>query len=169
MNIRSLFKKPSRSIACMVLFWIAFGCISAAQAQSTVYWDGTNTTSNGVIDGGTGTWNNSSNNWTGSNGAVNTPWSDGNTAVFGLVTGGTGTYAVSLIDTGFITAGGLVFNTGGYILSGSSINGVASVPGGALLYLTGDSTISVAQGQATLAVSLYDRACPKRGTFRTGV
>ena len=151
---------------CMAFCCLFFALMSAAQAQ--LYWDGTNISSNGVIDGGTGTWNNSSSNWTGSNGSGNTPWSDGNTAVFGLVTGGTGTYAVSLIDTGFITAGGLVFNTGGYILSGS-INAVTSGSGAALLYLTGDSTISVAQGQATLAVSLYDRACPKRGTFRTGV
>ena len=138
---------------CMAFCCLFFALMSAAQAQ--LYWDGTNISSNGVIDGGTGTWNNSSSNWTGSNGSGNTPWSDGNTAVFGLVTGGTGTYAVSLIDTGFITAGGLVFNTGGYILSGS-INAVTSGSGAALLYLTGDSTISVAQGQATLAVSLYD-------------
>ena len=129
MKISSSIKNFSRLVACLAFCWIAF--VSVARAQS-LYWDGTNAINNGVIGGGTGTWDNSSNNWTGSNGSGNTAWSAGDTAVFGLVAGGTGTYAVSLIDPGYITAGGLVFNTGGYILSGS-INGVALAPG--LLFL----------------------------------
>ena len=167
MNPHPSFMKTLRIIAGLIFCCIAVIFASAAQAQS-LYWDGTNTTSNSVIEGGTGTWDNSTQNWTQSNGLGNSAWSDGGTAVFGLVTGGTGAYTVALSDTsGFITAGGLVFNTGGYILSGS-INGVASAPGAALLYLSGNSTISVAQGQATIAASLFDSGSNTLSVVKSG-
>src|SRR4029077_15142626 len=53
------------------------------------FWDGPNTTPNGVIDGGTGNWDNFTTNWADQNGNNNSSWQNG-TAVFagtaGIVT-----------------------------------------------------------------------------------
>ncbi|MGF0238008.1 autotransporter-associated beta strand repeat-containing protein [Rhodococcus sp. IEGM1300] len=45
------------------------------------YWDGSQTNADGVVDGGTGTWNSVGNNWTNANGLANQPWA-GDFAVF---------------------------------------------------------------------------------------
>ena len=78
----------------------------------TQYWDGTGAVNNGVISGGNGTWNNSTNNWTDSAGATNTTW-QGGTAVFNAP-GGTVTLGAPL------NAQGLIFGGTGYTIGGSS-------------------------------------------------
>ncbi|KRC81475.1 autotransporter-associated beta strand repeat-containing protein [Sphingomonas sp. Root241] len=84
------------------------------------FWDGAaGPKNNGVINGGNGTWQNSTgnDNWTNTNGAVNAPYSDGAFAVFGG-TGGTVT-----VDNGLgqVTAAGMQFAANGYTLTGNPI------------------------------------------------
>ncbi|HEY3898205.1 MAG TPA: autotransporter-associated beta strand repeat-containing protein [Chthoniobacter sp.] len=77
------------------------------------YWDGSKTTADGTISGGTGNWNASTTNWTNSTGTTNSAWQS-QTAFFGG-TGGTVTL------TSPISAQGLVFNSSGYTLAGSNV------------------------------------------------
>ncbi|WP_175540676.1 autotransporter-associated beta strand repeat-containing protein [Phyllobacterium sp. OV277] len=86
------------------------------------YWDGSNTTGNGVINGGPGTWDSTTTNWTGSLGQVNTAWSSTNrdTAVF-QGTPGTGIVTVG----GVQSIGGVTFNVNGYqIKSATTADGL---------------------------------------------
>jgi autotransporter-associated beta strand protein len=55
-------------------------------AFTTQYWDGPHTVADGMIQGGTGTWDNVTTNWTNANGTVNAPWQNG-FAVFEGVAG----------------------------------------------------------------------------------
>ncbi len=73
------------------------------------FWDGTPTTSNGVIDGGNGTWNNSTPNWTNANGTVNQSYIPGLAIFAGAA--GTATLAEN------VTANVLQFTTNGYVVS----------------------------------------------------
>jgi autotransporter-associated beta strand protein len=76
------------------------------------FWNGSQTTANGAVNGGAGTWDSSSTNWTSNAGNVATSWAD-LTAVFAGSSGGnvnvSGTQAVA----------GLQFATDGYTLSGT--------------------------------------------------
>jgi autotransporter-associated beta strand protein len=83
--------------------------ISTSQAQS---WDGTGVQNNGVISGGSGTWNGTNTNWTNASGTVNSAWGGG-TAVFGTV-GGTVTVGSP------INVQGLIFGVTGYTLTGAA-------------------------------------------------
>ncbi|MGV0960380.1 MAG: autotransporter-associated beta strand repeat-containing protein [Limnohabitans sp.] len=89
--------------------------------SNTGYWDGANTTANSVVDGGTGTWNSSSANWTNMGGTSNTAWPGG--AAEAIFIGTAGIVTVS----GTRSAGALTFNVPGYTLSGGSITGGSSV------------------------------------------
>ena len=82
------------------------------------FWDGTNTTANEIVNGGDGTWNNASTNWTNPDGTVNNAWS-GRTAVF---SGAAGT--VTLIEQ--VDFLGLQFITDGYSIEGSALNSTGS-------------------------------------------
>jgi outer membrane autotransporter protein len=73
---------------------------------SVQFWDGPHTTPNGVIDGGTGNWNNFTTNWTDASGNANSSWLNG-VAVFA---GTAGTVTV----TQPIFFAGLEFMTSGY-------------------------------------------------------
>jgi autotransporter-associated beta strand protein len=73
---------------------------------SVQFWDGPNTRSNGVIDGGTGNWNNFTTNWTNASGNNNSFWRNG-VAVFA---GTAGTVTV----TQPIFFAGMEFMTNGY-------------------------------------------------------
>lgn len=77
-----------------------------------LYWDGAGPAGDSVIQGGNGTWNATATNWTISSGVNNTTW-QGGTAVFG---GTAGTVTLS----GTISAQGLIFNTTGYVIAGTS-------------------------------------------------
>ncbi|MEJ8858849.1 hypothetical protein WKW79_30050 [Variovorax robiniae] len=75
------------------------------------YWDGTNTTANNAVDGGTSTWNTTTTNWTNATGTVNAPWQSG--------------FAVFQGSAGSVTLGqdialeGMQFRTTGYTIEGS--------------------------------------------------
>ncbi len=84
------------------------------------FWDGAaGPKNNGMINGGTGTWQSGTgnDNWTNANGTVNAAYSDGAFAVFGG-TGGTVT-----VDNGpgQVTASGMQFAANGYTVTGSGI------------------------------------------------
>ena len=84
------------------------------------FWDGAaGPKNNGVIDGGSGTWQNSTgnDNWADASGNVNAGFSDGAFAVFGG-TGGTVT-----VDNGLgqVTVAGMQFAANGYTLTGDAI------------------------------------------------
>ena len=83
----------------------------------TQYWDGANTVP-GVVEGGSGTWDAVSTNWTDSTGATNGTW-NGIDAVF---TAAQGTVTVS----GTQDFASLYFQTDGYIVTGGTLNGAAS-------------------------------------------
>lgn len=73
------------------------------------FWDGANTDANGEIDGGDGSWNLTSTNWTDANGDSNREWGS-NFAVF------TGTAGTVTVDDE-IAVTGLQFMTDGYVIA----------------------------------------------------
>ena len=77
------------------------------------YWDGSQTIANGVVNGGSGTWNSVGTNWTDANGLVNQPWASD----FAVFQGAAGTVTVN----GTQTFTGMQFVTDGYNL----VNGAA--------------------------------------------
>lgn len=85
------------------------------------FWDGGNTTPDGRISGGSGTWNASSTNWTDANGQVNGAWG-GRFAVFqgeeGLVTVDSGATPIAIT--------GMQFASDGYTVTGGSLALTAS-------------------------------------------
>ena len=105
------------------------------------YWDGgaAANKNNGVVDGGTGTWQSpaGNNNWTNVTGAVNGPWTNGEFALFEAAPG-TVTVDNSL---GQVVASGLQFAVGGYTLSGAPLTLVETAAGsGATVVRVGDGT-----------------------------
>jgi outer membrane autotransporter protein len=74
-------------------------------APSVQFWDGLNIEGNGVIDGGTGSWDNFTTNWTDASGNNNSSWMNG-VAVF-AGTAGTVTVTQPIFFTGmeFMTSG----------------------------------------------------------------
>ncbi|WP_095152643.1 autotransporter-associated beta strand repeat-containing protein [Pseudomonas sp. Irchel s3b5] len=85
------------------------------------YWDGSQTIANGVVDGGSGTWNASGTNWTDANGLVNQPWA-GDFAVF---QGAAGTVTVN----GTQLFNGMQFLTDGYNLVNGASGQLTAVNG----------------------------------------
>ena len=80
--------------------------------QLLQFWDGSDTSGNGTVDGGTGTWNASNGNWTGAPGeaTINGGWS-GEVGVFAGTAGTVNAY-------GQLAFQGLQFSTTGYQLVG---------------------------------------------------
>ncbi|MEP9359555.1 autotransporter-associated beta strand repeat-containing protein [Sphingomonas sp. KR3-1] len=76
------------------------------------FWDGSGSSGDGVISGGSGSWVNGIDNWTRSDGVINDAWGE-QFAVFG-VTGGT----VTVDDA--IHFGGMQFMTNGYEIAGGT-------------------------------------------------
>ena len=102
------------------------------------YWDGTGAAGNSIITGGSGTWNNTTSNWTTSTGATNSPWLGG-TAVF-ETTGGTVMLGAP------INVQGLIFGVTGYTLSGTASLNLVGVPGT-------PPTVSVSNAGTTATIS----------------
>ncbi|MDU0342401.1 autotransporter-associated beta strand repeat-containing protein [Bosea rubneri] len=75
------------------------------------YWNGTTTTPNGTVHGGSGIWNAAGRNWTNASGSIDTAWNDLK-AVFAGPAGGTVTIATDQ------QIAGLQFGTNGYVLNG---------------------------------------------------
>ncbi|SFU11553.1 autotransporter-associated beta strand repeat-containing protein [Mesorhizobium sp. YR577] len=80
--------------------------------QLLQFWDGSDLTGNGTVDGGSGTWNAANGNWTGAPGeaGINDSWR-GEVGVFA------GTAGTVTLD-GTLAFQGLQFSTDGYALSG---------------------------------------------------
>jgi autotransporter-associated beta strand protein len=77
------------------------------------FWDGPNGHGNGAIDGGSGTWNTTNQNWTTADGTTNGHWSTD----FAIFTGTPGTVTVDN-SAGAISANGMQFAVNGYHLNG---------------------------------------------------
>ncbi len=111
--------------ALVAVIMAFLGLDEVAQSQiSTPFWDGTDTTGGNGINGGSGTWDLATTNWTDVNGRANGPW-QGLNAIFS-VTGGTVTL-VNVIPT--IT--GMQFTVNGYeitAMAGNSVQLSAATP-----------------------------------------
>ena len=97
--------------------------------SNVLFWDGPQTVANSLVDGGTGTWNNSTSSWTDSGGVANVAWG----SHFAIFTGAAGTVTV----TEPVTSTGMQFITNGYA--------VIANPGGAIA-LSGAATVQVSPG-----------------------
>jgi autotransporter-associated beta strand protein len=109
-----------------------------------LFWDGTVTVADGIIHGGTGTWNNTTTNWTDAAATVNAPWRNG----FAVFEGTAGT--VTLGDT--IRTSGMQFMSDGYTII---------APGPQTLIGAPITTIRVDQGViATISAPIVDGSSP---------
>ncbi|WP_164897260.1 autotransporter-associated beta strand repeat-containing protein [Pseudomonas alkylphenolica] len=107
----------------------------AAPDQHIRFWDGSQTIPNGVIDGGSGTWNALGTNWTDVNGIVNQTWA-GDFAVF---QGTAGTVTVN--GTQLLT--GMQFVTDGYNLVSGAAGQLTAVNGTTAVRVDSDVTATV--------------------------
>jgi fibronectin-binding autotransporter adhesin len=84
--------------------------------QLLQFWDGSDLTGNGTVDGGSGTWNAANGNWTGAPGeaGINDSWR-GEVGVFA------GTAGTVTLD-GTLAFQGLQFSTDGYELAGGTLD-----------------------------------------------
>ena len=106
----------------------------AAAGQRIQFWDGADQTGNGVVNGGTGTWNAANTNWTGAPGqaGINDPWRSS----VGVFAGTAGTVTIAgtqAFDT-------LQFSTTGYVLNAGA-GGQLQLAG-----LSGTGTINTDNG-----------------------
>ncbi|MDQ0317861.1 autotransporter outer membrane beta-barrel domain-containing protein, partial [Amorphus orientalis] len=128
--------------------------------QTIQFWDGANTSANNTVDGGTGTWDGTTTNWTTSDGSANAAWKKS----VGVFMGTAGTVTVSgtqAFDT-------LQVKTDGYQVTGGTL-ALAPASGSA-------GTVNVDAGvTATIASTIADGTGSKlvkagSGTLRlTGV
>ncbi|TWS93195.1 autotransporter-associated beta strand repeat-containing protein, partial [Reyranella sp. CPCC 100927] len=83
--------------------------------QTLQFWDGADSTGNGSVDGGTGTWTNTGTNWTGQPGqaGINGTWG-GSVGVFAGTAGAVAVSGTQAFDT-------LQFSTTGYTLTGGTL------------------------------------------------
>jgi len=103
---------------------------------SLSFWDGAGGPKfNNVVNGGSGTWHlgGADNNWTGADGSINAAYADGTFAIFA---GAPGTVTVDN-SGGAVTATGMQFATGGYLING-----------GPLTFVDPDAIIRVGDGTA---------------------
>lgn len=96
----------------------------AVEETTSQFWDGLNTSPNGVINGGDGIWDNSTTNWTNSGGNANSSWVGGS-AVFAGLSGGT----VTLGDN--VRADELLFRADNYLISSGETNNELTLTGAA--------------------------------------
>ena len=90
-----------------------------ALAQDRIYWDGGNTTQNGAVDGGDGTWDDASSNWANQAGTVNYA-ADGLGALPDRRFSGTGGTVNVTATTP--QAGRMQFSSSGYRLQGAAVD-----------------------------------------------
>ncbi len=165
--------------------------LTTVSDDAILFFDGANIVADGVIDGGTGTWNDANNNWTNAAGDVNSLWN----SQFAVFSGTAGTVTIE----GAIEAIGLQFLTDGYVIDagmgtlaltdavsnvrvGDAITatiaapligdgGINKVEGGTLI-LTGDNTYTgattVAGGTLVLDGSLASATTVSAGATLAG-
>lgn len=113
------------------------------------YWDGNaGPKNNGAVNGGDGVWQASAgnDNWANETGTINAPFSDASFAIFA---GQAGTVTVD-DGLGQVTAAGMQFMTGGYIVQGDAIE----LTGPSNSIVVGDGTSAGAGMTATIASAL---------------
>jgi autotransporter-associated beta strand protein len=108
----------------------------AAAGQRIQFWDGADQTGNGVVNGGTGTWNAANTNWTGAPGQanINDQWRS-SVGVFAGTAGTVTVVGAQAFDT-------LQFSTTGYVLNAGA-GGQLQLSG-----LSGTGTINTDSGVA---------------------
>jgi outer membrane autotransporter protein len=137
-SVRKLF-----SILAVISIFLGLSEMAKAQ-QKAPFWDGTDPPNNGVIGGGTGTWNVTTNNWTSSDGLFNDIWQRSD-AIF---TANAGTVTVN--DA---VGGGIVFNNMEFAVTGYQIDATT----GSSLQLNGIVQIKTDAGvTATISAPLTD-------------
>src|SRR5271157_2188864 len=111
------------------------------------FWDGPNSTEAGTVTGGTGTWDNTTTNWTVANGSSNSAWNQGFAVFEG--TAGTVTLGANVTMAGlqFVTTGYLITTTNGSTItaaSGTILEANTGVSGtiGVSIVGAGDVTVS---------------------------
>ncbi|WP_407527868.1 autotransporter domain-containing protein [Methylobacterium oryzisoli] len=114
-----------------------YDVLLAGNGQRVQFWDGANLSANGVVNGGAGTWNATSTNWTTVDGATNDQWRS-QAGVFAGAAGG----AVTVSGTQGVQA--LQFRTSGYALSGGALALVADsgLSGSTAASITVDSGVA---------------------------
>ena len=110
-------------------------------ASPLQFWDGPSGPNNGVIDGGTGTWDAVNQNWTNADGTVNTGWQSN----FAIFEGTPGTVTVDN-SAGAISTTGMQFAVDGYAITG----GTLTLAGTAPVIRVGDGTTAGAGYTATI-------------------
>jgi fibronectin-binding autotransporter adhesin len=105
------------------------------------FWDGPSGHNDGVIEGGSGTWDTVSQNWTNASGSANAGWQGG----FAIFEGAPGTVTVDN-NAGAVTATGLQFAVDGYQLTGGTLTLTGSNP----IIRVGDGTETGADDTATI-------------------
>ncbi len=116
---------------------------------SLSFWDGVGGPKfNNVVNGGSGSWHlgGADNNWTGADGSINAAYADGTFAIFA---GAPGTVTVDN-SGGAVTATGMQFATGGYLINGGPLT---LVDPDAIIRV-GDGTAAGAGYVATINASL---------------
>lgn len=116
---------------------------------SLSFWDGAvGPKFNNAVNGGSGSWHlgGVDNNWTGADGSINAAYADGTFAIFA---GAPGTVTVDN-GGGAVTATGMQFAAGGYILNGAPL----TLVGPDSIVRVGDGTAAGAGFTATIAANL---------------
>lgn len=116
-----------------------------AEGLTLNFWDGAAGPQNdGVVNGGDGIWQSGTDNdrWTDEAGNLNAAYADGSFAIFGG-TAGTVTIDNSLGD---VTASGMQFGTGGYVIGGDGL----TLTGATATIRVGDGSIGGADYVATI-------------------
>jgi len=114
--------------------------IVSSSGFTNQFWDGATTAADGIIHGGSGTWNNVATNWTNVDATANAAWNKG-FAIFGGTAG-----TVTLGDN--INFGGMQFMTDGYIIA---------APGAQTLIAATSTIIRVDPGvTATISAPIVD-------------
>ncbi len=96
------------------------------------FWNGSNTAPTGTINGGDGTWNTTTNNWTNEDGSIVSIWTNDRLAIFEGTAG-----TVTIANGGSLKTTGLIFMSDGYHLTGDTI-ALDKVDGNAPVIQVGD-------------------------------
>ncbi|MEA1016004.1 beta strand repeat-containing protein, partial [Sphingosinicella sp. LY1275] len=120
--------------------------VVASQISDPQFWNGTRTTANGTIAGGSGTWtaDTATTNWTGTAGTSSERWGGG----FAVFAGQAGTVTVSTAS-GAISPTGMQFATTGYRIQGDPLTLAAATN-----VRVGDGSTAGAATTATIASQL---------------
>ncbi len=111
---------------------------TAVPIDDLQFWDGADTVADDTIDGGDGSWNLTSTNWTNAAGDRNSPWNEN----FAIFQGAAGTVTVD----GAIALTGLQFVTDGYTLAAGT---------GSLIISDAETNVRVDEGStATIAAAI---------------